>query len=106
VARETVAPRKGATVAASTTLTLDERRLRAKIAANRRWSRPGERQRQSEATSAARLRRHEQLVDPDRRLPPAERRQLAANSMAAEMAALSLKASKARRAKAVTSGTA
>ena len=78
-------------------LTAHERKLRASIAGNARWARPGERQRQAEKIRAARLAHHERLVDPDDQLDPAERRQLAENSLRAEMAALSLKASKARR---------
>jgi uncharacterized membrane protein len=72
--------------------------LRAVRAANARWSRHGARQRQSETISEARIRRHEDLVDPERELDPKERRQLAENSLQAEMAGLSLKAAKARRA--------
>jgi hypothetical protein len=44
----------------------------------------------------ARLARHEQLVDPDGTLNPAERRQLAENSLRAEMARLALRSSRAR----------
>jgi hypothetical protein len=43
------------------------------------------------------LRRHETLVDPDGSLDPAERRQLAENSLKAEMAGLALASAKARR---------
>lgn len=80
-------------------LTPQQRKTRASLAANARWSRPGERRRQSEAIRNARLDRHENIVDPDRQLDPDERRRLAENSMRAEMTALSLKASKARQAK-------
>jgi hypothetical protein len=72
---------------------------RAVRAANTGWSQPGERQRHGAKISAAKLRRHEALVDPDGRLDPAERRQLAENCLRAEMAGLALKAAKARQAR-------
>ncbi|HET6776103.1 MAG TPA: hypothetical protein VFH36_22520 [Acidimicrobiales bacterium] len=71
--------------------------LRAQKAANTRWSRPGERQRHGDKIAAAKLARHERLVDPDGRLAPAERRKLARNSLKAEMAGLALAGAKARR---------
>lgn len=74
-------------------------RLRAQRAAHTRWSRPGERQRHGDKIAAAKLTRHEHLVDPDGRLRPAERRKLARNSLSAEMAGLALQAAKARRAR-------
>lgn len=75
----------------------EERRLRAQVAANTRWSKPGARSRQSETIRSARLRRLEEQVDPDGLLDPAERACLARNALAAEMAGLSLKAARARR---------
>jgi hypothetical protein len=72
---------------------------RAVRAANVRWSRPGERQRQRGKISEARQRHHEALVDPNGTLKPAERRKLAQNSLQAEMAALALASAKARRAR-------
>jgi hypothetical protein len=72
---------------------------RASRAANVRWSRPGERQRHGDKIADSKLRRHEALVDPDGTLDPAERRKLAENSLKAEMAALALKAAKARAAR-------
>jgi uncharacterized membrane protein len=84
-------------LAASTSLTPEQRRLRAQIAANDRWSKPGARERQAHVIAEARLARHEQLVDPDGTLNPAERRQLAENSLRAEMARLALRSSRARK---------
>jgi hypothetical protein len=83
----------------ATSLTPEQRNLRARVAAHSRWSKPDARQRQAEAISAARLRHHEQLVDPDGTLDPAERRKLAENSLRAEMARLALRSSKARAAR-------
>jgi hypothetical protein len=80
-------------------LTPEERRLRAQVAAHKRWSQPGARQQQATAISEARLAYHERLVDPDGTLDPAERRKLAENSLRAEMARLALRSSKARRAR-------
>jgi hypothetical protein len=82
-----------------TSLTPEQKSLRARVAAHSRWSKPDARPRQSEAIRAARLRHHEQLVDPDGTLDPAVRRQLAENSLQAEMARLALRSSKARRAR-------
>jgi uncharacterized membrane protein len=82
-----------------TSLTPEQRNLRARVAAHTRWSKPDARQRQREAISAARLRHHEQLVDPDDTLDPAERRKLAENSLRAEMARLALRSSRARAAR-------
>ena len=73
--------------------------LRAKRAANTRWARPGERERHGDKISAAKLARHERLVDPDGRLDPVERCKLAKNSLKAEMAGLALASAKARRAR-------
>jgi hypothetical protein len=70
---------------------------RAVRAAHKRWARPGERRRHGDKIAASKLRRHETLVDPDGSLDPAERRQLAENSLKAEMAGLALASAKARR---------
>ena len=71
--------------------------LRARVAANARWARAGARKQQSDTISDARIAHHERKVDPDQVLDPKERRRLAENSLQAEMAALSLKAVRARR---------
>jgi hypothetical protein len=81
----------------STSLTPGQRSLRARVAAHSRWSKQGARERQAQLISEARLARHERLVDPDGTLEPAERRQLAKNSMQAEMARLALRSSRARK---------
>jgi len=96
-------------------LTPSERSLRAQQAADARWSKPGARQRQADAITAAGLARHERIVDPDgraevlravsatRRLTSPERHELndivarTQNSLRAELAGKALKASKAAR---------
>jgi uncharacterized membrane protein len=84
-------------MAASTNLTPEQRSLRAQVAAHSRWSKPGAREHQAHVIAEARLARHEQLVDPDGTLDPAERRKLAENSLRAEMARLALRSSRARK---------
>lgn len=54
-------------------MTPEERRLRARIAANARWSRPRAREDQASAARAAIFARMEQEVDPEHRLPPDKR---------------------------------
>jgi hypothetical protein len=73
--------------------------MRARLVAHKRWSKPGARQDHGAKISAARLAHHEELVDPDGRLDPLERRKLAYNSLRAEMAALAFRSSKANRAR-------
>lgn len=81
------------------TLTPGERKLRAQLAANTRWSVPGARAAHSEKIREARLRSAEEHVDPDGTLSVAERRQLADNHLRAEMQRLAFRASRARRAR-------
>jgi hypothetical protein len=51
-------------------MTPEQRRLRAKIAANARWSRPFAREDQAAAASAALRARFEREADPDGTVPP------------------------------------
>jgi hypothetical protein len=72
-------------------VTPEQRRLRAKIAANARWSRPMARADQADAARSAMLARLERQVDPARTLPPDERATLvrsAARRLAAELNAV------------------
>jgi hypothetical protein len=78
-------------------LTPDERRLRAQVAANARWAKPGARQRQAEAITGSKLAYFERQIDPDCKLDPVERRRCAENALRAEMAGLALRSAKARR---------
>lgn len=80
-----------------TSLTGAERRLRAQIAANTRWAKPGARQAQSDTIREVRLTALADRIDPDGQLDPAERAQLAANALSAEMQRLSFLALRARR---------
>jgi hypothetical protein len=82
-------------MAASKTLTAQQRTLRARIAANTRWSQPQARV----AHSDKRLARFADEVDPDRKLPEAERMALARQRRRAYMQSLALNSSKARAAR-------
>jgi hypothetical protein len=79
-------------VAASKTLTQSQRVLRARLAANTRWSAPGARAVQSDK----RLARYIAEVDPDGKLPENERLALAKQRRRADMQRLALISSKAR----------
>jgi len=82
-------------MAASKTLTQAQRVLRARMAANTRWSDP-----QSRAAHADRhLARFDDEVDPGRALPEPERMRLAKQRRRARMQALALASSKARSAR-------
>lgn len=79
-------------MAASTSLNRQQRILRAKAAANTRWSTPGARTHQADR----RLQWFANEVDPDHQLPEAERLELAKQRRRAYMQGLALLASKAR----------
>lgn len=69
-------------------MTPEQRRLRAQIAANTRWSQPMARADQAEAARSALYARLEREVDPDGKLSPYERAALvraAARGMSARM---------------------
>jgi hypothetical protein len=69
-------------------MTPEQYKLRAQVAANARWSRPGAREQQAHAARAALFARLEREVDPARRLPPEERAALvesALHRMSAQM---------------------
>lgn len=57
-------------------MTPEQRRLRAQIAANTRWSRPMARADASEIARSAFYDRLAHQVDPENKLPPAERERL------------------------------
>jgi hypothetical protein len=78
----------------------EQRHLRARIAANIRWSKPMTRADQADAARTAIYVRLERQVDPQGRLPPDERDQLvraAARALSARLAAA--KARKRKRAR-------
>jgi hypothetical protein len=76
-------------------MTPEQRRLRAQIAANARWSRYMAREDQAAAARAAMIARLERQVDPDGTLPPDERARLV-KAAARELSAR-LNAAKARK---------
>ena len=78
------------------TLTPEQKSLRGRIAANKRWSQDGDRKGQGKRGQAGLLARFERQVDPDGTLPKKERRRRAQNARAEHMARLSFLASKAR----------
>ena len=82
-------------MAASTTLTPAQRTLRARSAANTRWSDPAARA----AHADRHLARYADEVDPGRKLPEPERMALAKQRRRAHMQRLALASSKARAAR-------
>lgn len=76
-------------------MTPEQRRLRARIAANARWSRPMARDDQAAAARAAMLDRLERQVDPSRSLTP-EKRAFLVRSAARRLSA-ELNAARARK---------
>jgi len=82
-------------VAASKTLTRAQRILRARVAANTRWSAPGARTVQADK----RLARFADEIDPGHKLPESERMALARQRRRAYMQGLALASSKARSAR-------
>jgi hypothetical protein len=76
-------------------MTPEQRRLRAKIAANARWSRPMARADQAEASRTAIYNRLEREVDPTGTIPAAER-DLMVRSAARQLSAM-LNVAKARK---------
>jgi hypothetical protein len=76
-------------------MTPEQRRLRAQIAANARWSRYMAREDQAAAARSAIFARLEREVDPDGQLPPDERARLV-KSAARELSGR-LNAAKARK---------
>jgi hypothetical protein len=82
-------------------LSPEQRKLRAQIAANTRWSREDPRVGAARARPAW-YRRFLDQVDPDRTLPPAERDRRVQAAVRAEMQRLAFLSSKARGARKAT----
>ncbi|MGB6455587.1 MAG: hypothetical protein WBH47_14010 [Streptosporangiaceae bacterium] len=82
-------------MAASTSLTRQQRALRARQAANERWSEPEARTNQADK----RLAHFADLIDPDHKIPEPERTKLAKQRRRAHMQRMALASSKARTAK-------
>lgn len=76
-------------------MTPEQRRLRAQIAANARWSRPMAREDHSDVMKEVMRVRLEREVDPEGKLPPAERAKLM--RAAARRKSAELNAAKARK---------
>ena len=74
-----------------------ERTLRARIAANARWSRTTDRSAATAPARAAAWQKFEDLVDPERRLPPAERALRAEAARRAHFQRMALRSARARR---------
>jgi hypothetical protein len=77
-------------------LTPAQRTLRAKIAANTRWSREEDRKANGVRAQLGLLAKFIDQVDPDRVLPEAQRLRRATNARNAHMQRLALRSSKAR----------
>jgi hypothetical protein len=82
-----------------TGLTQAERKLRAQVAAHSRWARSGvdDGAAQARRAQAGLVAKFEREVDPEGKLPPAERTRRAEHARRAHMAKLSLASAKARR---------
>lgn len=76
-------------------LTPEERRLRARVAANTRWSREDPAEQANKMRGGFR-RKFEREVDPNGELPQVERERRARAALRAHMARLALKSSRAR----------
>lgn len=76
-------------------MTPEQRRLRAKIAASARWSRPMARADQADAARSAIFARLERQVDPGRKLSPEERALLV--RAAARLLSARMNAARARK---------
>lgn len=71
-------------------MTPEQRRERARKAANSRWARPTAAAEQSETIKEALWQRWEAFVDPEDSLPYSQRRRLAERALAAHMAGMRL----------------
>ena len=80
-----------------TSLTPEERTLRARLAAHTSWANTTDRSARTAPARAAALERYERQVDPDGILPPDERRARAEHARKAHMARMALRSAQARR---------
>lgn len=76
-----------------------ERRLRAQLAAHTSWANTADPTARTAPARRAYLQRFEDLVDPERTLPAAERSRRAEHARKAHFAALALKSAQVRRAR-------
>lgn len=80
-----------------TSLTPEERSIRARIAVHTSWANTEDRTARTQAGRDAAFARFERQVDPDGVLPEAERRVRAEHARTAHMQRLALKSAQARR---------
>lgn len=80
-------------------LTPSERKLRAQVAAHTSWANTEDRTARTAAGTKALLDKFERDVDPDGKLPPAERAKRAESARKAHFARLAFKSAQARRLK-------
>ncbi len=85
-------------------LSAEERTMRARLAAHQSWANTADPTARTAAARDAFARRFEDQVDPDRTLPPAERRRRAEHARKAYFQRLALKSAQARRARARSRG--
>lgn len=79
-------------------LTPEQRSLRSRIAAHRSWACTGDRTERTRPARDAFMRRFEDQVDPEHRLPDTERLRRAEQARKAHFVQLALKSSRARQA--------
>lgn len=82
-----------------TSLTPEQRVLRARLAAHESWAATPDRAARTQAAREAFIRRFYDQVDPDRTLPPAERRKRAESARKAHYARLAYRSVQARAAR-------
>ena len=86
-------------MAASTSLTPAQRKLRASIASNTFWSQCDDRSAHTAPARAGVQRRFEKIVDPDGALPPDELAKRVANERRKHMQRMAFKSTQARQRK-------
>ena len=77
-------------------LTPEQRRLRSQLAAEASWANTTDRAARTANARAARMTKYEQRVDPDAKLDPEKRRELARKAQLADMRRMSYLSSVAR----------
>ncbi|MFD2414998.1 hypothetical protein [Amycolatopsis pigmentata] len=86
-------------IASSSGLTPKQRRLRARLAAHASWAKTPDRVARTSRGTQAFLERFERQVDPERKLPPEVRREMAIHARTAYMLQLAQRSAAARRRK-------
>lgn len=74
-----------------------ERRLRSQIGAHESWARTTDRAGRTQRARSAAWNRFETLVDPEGKLPPAQRAKMAQNARTAHFKRMALKSAETRR---------